>query len=230
MVISEVRDAVKLLSELVDETRTILGALEDGRQYLQQHHENAAGDLADLLEQMRFTVAGAVSATRPVLDFDFTVAGSDVGLQPTRFNEYLLQVNRKIDSAEDSVHRLRGSCERIGDLQQALRQRAAAKPWWALLGDRAGQQALDLSEKMERLYQADHAMVAQISDVLDAGRGSLKAVRDELGKNGGPSVGNVSAAQAVMREQADAFTPVVNDLRQLRDRFAVQIRALDPAT
>ena len=75
-VIAEVREAVGLLARLVEDTRTLLAALEDGRKYLQAKHSDAAGRVADVLEQMRFTVAGTVSVTRVVLDFDFSLGGS----------------------------------------------------------------------------------------------------------------------------------------------------------
>jgi hypothetical protein len=228
MIISEVRDAVELLSDLVDQTRTILEALEDGRAYMQKYYPNATRDLAALLEQMRTTIAGAIDATSPITRFDFTVEGDNVGLQPTRFNDYMREVDDRINETDADVHRLHGSCERIRRLSKTLQRRAHNTPWWALLGDRAGQRANELSPRMRQLYGQDLAMVDQLRVVLQADRAALDAVRAELTKDGGASVRNVSAAQAVMRDQQDALKPVVDDLRRC-DRFAGEIAALDPA-
>jgi poly-gamma-glutamate capsule biosynthesis protein CapA/YwtB (metallophosphatase superfamily) len=228
-VIAEVREAVGLLAKLVEDTRTLLAALEDGRKYLQAKHPDAAGRVADVLEQMRFTVAGTVSVTRVVLDFDFSLGGSaDDKSELARFNNHLIAAGKDIATKDADVSRLRGSCERIRALQWELQERAGNRPWWALLGDKAGQQADQLSKTMERLYLNDDAMATQVTKVLEAGDAALQAVREALrGSDVGPRVEHIPVAQQVLREQADEFAPVIKDLKTLRDRFSDEIRALD---
>jgi hypothetical protein len=158
-VIAEVRDAVKLMAELVDQTRTILSALEDGREYLQRYHPTATTQVAELMEQMRVTVAGAISVTRIVADFDFTVEGTDVDRQPARFNDHLIRVDEQIRIKEEGeLHLLSGSCTQIRRLRDDFQDRAGKRSWWALFGDRAGQRAAELSRTMGRLYESDEDM------------------------------------------------------------------------
>ncbi len=134
-VIGEIRDAVGVLANVVDETRTILDALRDGRAYLQRHHPDARGDLVDLLEQMRTTVAGLVSASRVVTDFDFVVDGSARDRAPDRFNDHLIAAQQRVAYLESELDRLKASCSRIGILSDVLQQRADNRPcgghFWA---------------------------------------------------------------------------------------------------
>ncbi|MEJ7690774.1 MAG: hypothetical protein WKF76_10290 [Nocardioidaceae bacterium] len=55
-VIGEIRDAVAMLSDGVQQIRTLVEALNDGRTYLQSKHPDAQPDLARLLRQMNVTI------------------------------------------------------------------------------------------------------------------------------------------------------------------------------
>lgn len=229
-VISEISAGVSMLAKLTSDTRTILDALADGRAYLKQNHPEAGADLAELLEQIRATVVGLHSASRIVADFDFTIDGSDRDRQPARFNDHLMRFTERADQLAASIELLKGSCTRVLELRDSLNARAQDKPWWALLGDRAGQRAAELSSTMSELYEMDLNMAQAAWEVLHATEMALQEVRNAL--NAGPavsasSVDNVAAAAAVLHEQAEAVRPEVMRLRALRDDLSEQIAAFD---
>jgi hypothetical protein len=125
---------------------------------------------------------------------------------------------------------LKGSCTRILPLRDALSARAADRPWWALLGDRAGQRAGELSSAMSELYELDSDMADAALSVLDATEAALQEVRSALHAGRGvsaSSVENVAAAARVLHEQAEALRPEVNRLRILRDDLSEEIAAFD---
>lgn len=226
-IVAEVRDAIRTLSELVEQTRTILAAIKDGQAYLRKNHPDAKGRLAELLEQMRITISGLVTATRVLTDFDFTVDGTDVDREPARFNNQLIDARKQIGDLEADISRLKGSCTRIERLTQELDKRADNRPWWALLGDRAGQTAWQLAGILHQLYGTDEEMIRSIERTLRASESALDAVRDALREATGASISNVRAAAQVLHEQADGFRPIERQLKQLRNDLGDQIAALD---
>jgi len=228
--IAEVRDAVAAIAQLVDQTRTVLDALADGRAFLQKNHPDARGDLADLLEQMRVTVVGLHSASRIVTDFDFTVDGSDRDRQPARFNEHLMRFTERVASLDEDVSRLKGSCTRVLKLSEALDARANERPWWALLGDRAGQRAAELASTLYELYGIDGDMADLARRVLEASEASLREVRSVLragADTNAATVNQIDRAAAVLHEQADELRPQIARLIELRDALSRHIAALD---
>ena len=229
-VIAEVRDAISLIADLVDQTRTILDALTDGRAYLAKNHPDAKGDLSDLLEQMRAPIVGLHSAARIVSDFDFTVDGSERDREPARFNEHLIALGERQASLSENISLLKGSCTRVLRLSQDLDARAQDRPWWALLGDRAGQQANELGRTLHRLYGLDSDMADHARAVLHATERSLDEVRAILraGRDSAAvSVKNVNAAARVLHDQALGVRPQLSRLENLRDELQRHIAALD---
>ena len=229
-VITEVRDAIGVIVDVVEKTRSLLKVVSDGREYLRKRHPDARADLAALLEQMRTTVVGLHSASRVVTDFDFTIDGSDRDRQPARFNDHLLRFQEQVALLQQDISALKGSCHRVLVLSTALEHRAGDQPWFAMLGDRAGKRAGELSTTLHELYQLDNNMAIQARLVLAASEESLNAVRAEL--RGGAaasaaSVANVDRAAAVLHEQAEALRPEIARLLDLRNALEDEIRALD---
>jgi hypothetical protein len=229
-VIAEIRDAVAMIADVVDQTRTLLAALNDGREYLQKNHPGASEDLGALVKEMSTTVAGLHSASRIIIDFDFTVDGNDRDREPARFNEHLIQFGSRVASLENDIASLKGSCSRVKELSKSLDARAGDRPWWALLGDRAGLRAGELSTTLLRLYGMDWDMAENALSVLRATDAALGEVRSALHADrtaSGSSTANIDAAAHVLHEQAQELRPQVVRLADLRRDLEVQIAALN---
>jgi hypothetical protein len=224
--LEKVLDAVRALADLIAQTRTILEAIRDGRAYLARNHPEAREDLAHLLEQMHITLAGLISVTRVVTDFSFTIDGSERDRQPDRFNDRLMDARAETGKLEADIWRLKDSCQKVEDLTKALNRRARNSPWWALLGDRAGQMAWDLARDLHELYGTDEEIIERINEMLKASDKALSAVNEALRAGDGSSVHNVDKAAAILREQAEAIRPVEDQLKQLRDELSDQIAKL----
>lgn len=226
MIVNEVKETVALIAEIIENTRTILSALEDGQAYLKKNHPDAKNDLADMMKQMKATVAGLISITRVVTYFDFTSDGTDMNREPARFNEHLLAARNQVADLESDIQSLKGSCSRIQELSLKLEKRAGNRPWWALLGDRAGQRADELSWRLSSLYFNDLDMAQTAKRTLHACEQALDAVRQELRRGGAVSTSNVPRAQNLLDEYAAEFRTAETGLRDLRDRLSDQIGAL----
>ena len=229
-VVGEVREAVKGIAELVDGTRTIMDALKDGNAYLRRNHPDAQGLLAELLEQMRTTVVGLRQVMRVVTGFDFMMDGTERDRGPRAFNEHIITSGQELDDLEEDMSRLKGSCTRVSELAVRLQERAGATPWWALLGDRAGQRAQELSGELHKLYQRDDALLKRADTVVEAMRAGLASVREELqaGTVGSAmSVQNVERAAVRLHEVAEELRPLEGQLKKLRNEISDQIASLD---
>jgi hypothetical protein len=224
--VREVIDGVKALADLIVGTRTMLEALHDGQAYLARNYPDAKSDLAELLKQMRITVAGVNRATSVVTDFWFTIDGSTRDGEPARFNESLIRAREQVAKLEADISALKGSCWKVNELSQALDRRANHQPWWAMLGDKAAQRAWELADKLHTLYGADEGIIQRIEQILVAQDRALDAVKRALQAGHGSSVENVAKAAAVLDEQANALKPARDQLKQLRDDLDDQIRTL----
>ena len=189
--------------------------IENGRDYLQKHHNDASGGVADMLEQMRTTVAGALSVVRNIAEFADGAAQGD-------FEQRLDAADHAIDSAAERIPLLKGSCTRIGEIADELGRRFVGRPFWAIFGKSADRRAGELSQTMNEIYRDDAAMTYQVYELLEAGREAVNQARAELRKPGG-----LAGAQAFMSEQGEALLPVVDELRVLRDRIGAMITAFD---
>ena len=105
--------------------------IENGRDYLQKHHNDASGGVADMLEQMRTTVAGAFERGPEHREFADGAAQGD-------FEQRLDAADHAIDSAAERIPLLKGSCTRIGEIAEAGPSLRRAL-FWAIFGKSARQ-------------------------------------------------------------------------------------------
>ena len=230
-VIGEIRDAVAMLSDGVRQMRTLVEALNDGRLYLQSKHPDAQPDLARLLRQMNVTITGLISAAETITSIDFTLDGPARATAPAEFNKELRKANAKRARHENNLSQLHGSCTRMEEISQRLDARANNKPWWALLGDKGGQQAETLATTFAQLFFWDEQMVEQARQVLAASQQALEEVRATLQARpgvAGMSIENVDAAAKVLWSQQAELRPQVSQLKTLRDDVAALVSGLDP--
>ncbi len=103
-VVKEISDVVGLIKDSLETTRDIMKAMQDGSAYLQRYHPEARKDLTELLTEMRVTLLGLYSATGIITDFEFTIDGSDVDRQPSRFNDEVIRTRQRINES-------RATCE-----------------------------------------------------------------------------------------------------------------------
>ena len=230
-VIGEVRDAVRAMADLVAQTRVILQAIKDGTAYLQKNFPDAQGDLSELLEEMRTTVVGLISASRVVPDFAFTVDGSDLGRQPARFNDHLVKSGKTLSRLKEDVSRLKGSCTDMIAIRDRLGDRAGSAAWWTVLGipDKAQATAQKLQVAFGRLYEIDVTMTQQAGVVLNGTEQALERVRAALltgPDTSAMSVDNVQRAAKVLHDQAVVLRPQLRELEELRDDLSDEIRKL----
>ncbi len=76
--VSEVADVIRMLADIVKNTRGIVDAVNDGRKFLASRHPEAQQDFSDLLGQMQRTVEGLAEVTKVISGFRFVSDGGTV--------------------------------------------------------------------------------------------------------------------------------------------------------
>jgi hypothetical protein len=224
-VVQEIRDAVGLIKDSLETTREIMKAMQDGAAYLRRYHPEARKDLAGLLAEMRTTLLGLYSATSIITDFEFTIDGTDVDRQPSRFNDEVIRARQKINESRANVRSLKGSSSKVENLSQSLSQ--GQSNFFERLFDQRQTRAMDLGMKLHMLYGTDEDMVRAVRRVLDASEAALNAVNAALRSDGvGASVKNVQEASKILHEQAAALRPVRDELNTLSQGVEDQIASL----
>jgi len=219
-IVGEIADTLQLLARVVNDTRTLVKSINDGREYLARKHPDAANDFKELLEQMQITVEGLASVTGVVTGFRFTV-GSEYAQERdlARFNEYVIDQGKKIEKLRGEIRTLKGSCDRIRELQKSLNKRDGEGWSWSsmfgLLGVEPGPSREDLADAIGEFYTSDERMIETIEETLRLAELALADVDSKLGPPGEARAFNVPAAAQMLRVYAGAFQKSQQDLRRL---------------
>lgn len=228
--IGEIADAVKLLKDVVSNTRDIVAAIDDGRAYLKAKYPQARPDFAELLVEMRATVSGLSQVTGLLTNFSFTVEGPAADTEAVRFNEYVINMDPAINDLNDHIADLKGSCTKIIELKARLDDRAGKSDFWApflwLLGVSSTEQATNLANQLAEFYMVDQRMIEAIETMLRIARQALDEVTEALG---GPGVSHpylVPKAAGVLASYSLPFRDQRKDLDSLKESMTEVIKQL----
>jgi hypothetical protein len=217
MVVRDVAEAIRLVGQAIDHTRTIVEAVNDGRKYLEKFHPDAKKDLTALLNEMSKTLEGLAEVAGVITGFQFTAEGPGRELEPARFNRYVVQKEQKAKRLRAHRGDLKGSCEKIRRHRQALDDRAG-EPWsgWALvLGEKRKQRRAKLSSDLNQLYADDQQIIFLIENLMRAADLALDDVRAALGSRTKAYPENVPRAADVLEEHATRFKPIHDECSDL---------------
>jgi hypothetical protein len=215
--VREVAEAVKLLSDVVQSTRKMVEAVNDGKKFLEAKHPRAKKEFAELLLQMQSTVEGLADVTGVISRFRFT-AGRAADMEPVRFNNYVIDEEKKVVALRGRIQELRADCKRVRVLRDALNAQGETKDWtsmWDLLGDKAAKRAIELATTLSNFYADDQAMINVIERMLRMAEQALEDVSDALAPAGTAYPANVPTATAVLNTYSAAFKQPKRDLDRL---------------
>lgn len=226
MLVRELVDTVKLLSDLISGTRDIVEAINDGRRYLAERFPTAEPDFAELISQMQRTLEGLAEVTKVVsaFRFDIETTGSDLA----RFNDYVLEQGVTVVRLGGSIRDLKGSCEKVRRVRDSLDAKAG-HGWgslFGLLGQKAEDRRSELISPVSNFYADDQRIIEMIESLLKMSQAALDEVDAELGPPGVAHAYNIPAAAATLRVYAAVFKESDRELLALIDTLDEARRAL----
>ena len=134
-IIQEIADALDVLGKIVKNTRSIIQAVNDGKEYLARRYPDANEDFAELLKQMRITVEGLAKATGIMTGFRFVVGSEQAAEKDlVRFSNYLIEQKENITRLRGEVRKLKADCNKIEILRDALNERHKKPSWSSMFG------------------------------------------------------------------------------------------------
>jgi hypothetical protein len=211
-VVREVSDLLKIAADGVENIRSIHKAAKDGYAYLNRYHEDARADLAGLLDELVKLTQVTAEASAIVTRFDFTVAGTDVGREPARFNKYLVQhktVQRKLAAQLDET---RTHCSQVGYHYAGLKAKAenGDNPFAVLFKARRTR-AEQLAHLVGDIYSDDSRVLEQFTSIANAIDLALEDVRSVLAPDGEARPEHVPRAARVLAQHAKLFRPIESE-------------------
>jgi hypothetical protein len=221
--VNEVADALKLVADGINNVRTIVEAARDAPRYLSRHYPNASDELASLLEELAKLVQLQAEASSVVTHFDFTVTGTDMGRQPSRFNDYLLEHKAVAERYRLQLDQTRTHCSQIGLHLFGLRTAIGKHGLRDIFGLWKAPQksAQDAARLLEEVYSNDAVVLDEFQNMANAVDKALTDVRNALGGPGRVFIENVPQAANVLNGYAQQFAPVESNANYL----AQQLRA-----
>ena len=230
--VREIADAVELVAKLVHNTRSIVQAVNDGREYLARRYPDAANQFADLLDQMQITVEGLADTTAVMSGFYFVQGDrrtTERDLQS--FRSYVIAQDEKVASLRTQVRKLKADCDKIRTLRDDLNARRDDGTWssmFGLLGMRKSGKRDDLAAAISEFYADDQRMIYEIEELLTLSRQALRDVRSALGPPGHADPNNVPTAARMLGIYSEAFHEPQEQLQKLVDELqntATQLRS-----
>lgn len=236
VLVSEVADVIKMLGDVVKNTREIVEAVNDGRKFLASRHPDAQKDLSKLIHQMQLTVEGLAKVTSVISRFRFVTAGGTVvpataSRELARFNNYIVKQERDVARLKNRIRTLRADCEKVRKLRDKLDARTETRSWgtmFGLLGAKARKRSLELHNFLSTFYADDQRMVELFRRTLDLAEKGIKDVESALGPPGTQNPYSVPMAAEVLRTYAVLFDEPHNELHRLADTLSEARTALIP--
>ena len=229
-IVQEIADALALVSGVVNNTRSLVRAVNDGREYLQRNFKEAGPDFAELLQQMEITVVGLAKATGVVSGFRFTVGSEAAAEEDLRtFNRYVVDQRNVVASLRGEIRTLKADCDKIRELRDGLNARLDRTSWSAmfgLLGIKAGQGRDELASTISNFYADDLRMILAIEQILHLAETALTDVDQSLGEAGVARPYNVPRAARMLGAYSVMFREPEQELNDLVDKLHEAVREL----
>lgn len=218
---SGVAGVLKLIADVVRDTRELVEALNDGRKFLAAKHPEAESQFAELLEQMEKTVVGLSQVTALVTSFGFvSERGKIPASEAVRFNNYVMDQRKQIVALRSDIRKLKGNCDKVRAIRDDLNKRAKGNDWSALFGllnVKSKKRAGELAGIISNFYADDQRMLDVIGELLKTADRALTEAERALGSPGQVYVSELDTAAAVLAMYAAVFGTHQADLDALAD-------------
>ena len=225
MPLAEIAASVKMMGEVVTNTREIVKAVNDGREYLKHYYPDAQEDISKLLQQIQRAIEGLGSVTKVISGFRFVLVGTSVDRTAAdrdlaRLNDYLIAQRDKTLALKGNIRKLKADCDKVRRLRNNLDARTKSRSWgsmFELLIPEARKRSHELHSVLSNFYADDQRMIQLLQESLGVAEKAVEEVEGVLGPSGIANPYNVPLAAQVLGLYADIFRVPNNDLQNLAD-------------
>jgi hypothetical protein len=215
--VSDIAEVVKMVADVVRNTREIIQAVNDGRKYLELNYPDSKDEWADLLYQMQRTVEGLAEVTKVVSAFRFS-GGPAADYDTVRFNNYVIEQKAKLAELNGRLRDLKGSSGKVRDLRDALNAHSTDRKWdsmFGLLGEKGRRDAAELASVLSNFYADDEKLADTIRRMMELAEAAVKDVDAALAPAGIAHPIYIPDAAAVLGVYATIFAEPQRELNTL---------------
>jgi hypothetical protein len=210
--IKDILDALKLVSEGIDNVKSILDAVKTGANYLNTQHPDVQGNVQKLVVELGKSVGVVKQASAVLTNFRFAVSADGRSDELARFNDYFIKSKTEAQFLRDHIQDLRTHCSKVRDHAHQIGARSNADGFVALfasvlnLRDPAREQ--ELSQNLDRLAFEDFAVANAADRMVVSLEEALMLVQNALGAGGAMYPKNIPAAADVLAAVGPAFQQI----------------------
>lgn len=215
--VSDIAEVVKMVADVVRNTREIIQAVNDGRKYLERNYPDSKDEWADLLYQMQLTVEGLAEVTKVVSAFRFS-GGPAADYETVRFNDYVIEQKAKLVELNGRLRDLKGSSGKVRDLRDALNAHSEDRGWasmFGLLGEKGRRDAIELASVLSNFYADDEKLADTIRRMMELAEAAVNDVDAALAPAGIADPAFIPDAAAVLDVYATIFAEPQRELNTL---------------
>jgi hypothetical protein len=229
--IGDLADGLSKLASIIQDTKVLVKAINDGRDFLKAQNPQAIPKFAALLVEVRATVVGLANVTRIVSDFKFNASDDLSQAETVRFNNYMMERRGMVTALkEGGIKSLKGNCEQIMRIREDLQSQAGKRnmaSMFGLLGGKQQERIYKLSEVLVNFYGADLEIIKTIEDMLKLSEAAVEDVQSALLDGNGMMQGyNIPKAASRLQFYSDLYKKSQAQLDILLTDIDDQVKAL----
>lgn len=205
--LKEVVDGLKLVSEGIKSVKTIMDAVQSGRNYLRAKHPEVQNDLRELVAELRKSLLVIKQASAVLTNFRFAVAADTQGTDLMRFNDYFIKSKTDSQYLQDHIDDLRTHCSKVRDHAFRISESVGTglAGIFALLGLNSPKNEKELAERLDKLSYEDFEVANSAQIMLTCLKEALTDVQNALGEGGAMYPENVPQAASLLSQYGRQF-------------------------
>jgi hypothetical protein len=208
--IKDVLDGLKLVSEGIQNVKTIAKAVKDGTNYLKAKHPDVRDELRALLEELRKNMNVIKQASAVLTNFRFAVAKPS---ELERFNDYFIKSKTEAQQLHNQIDDLRTHCSKIRMHAEKITHSAASPAFavFSLLGLNSPQREAELGKKLYEIAYGDLSIAYSAERMLGYLEEALKDIQNALGTGGAMDAKKIPDAARLLGQYGPAFEKLENE-------------------
>jgi hypothetical protein len=210
--IKDILETLKLVSEGIDNVKSILDAVKTGTNYLKTKYPNVQGDVHGLVVELGKSLGVIKQASAVLTNFRFAVTADGRGDELARFNDYFIKSKTEAQFLRDHIQDLRTHCSKIRDYAQQIGARSNTSDFVAIFASvlnlRDPVREKQLAEKLDRLAFEDFEVANAADRMVASLEAALMMVQNALGSGGAMYAENIPAAAGVLAAVGPAFEQI----------------------
>ena len=228
--IKDVLEALKIVSEGINNVKSILDAVKTGANYLKTQHPDVQGDVQKLVVELGKSLGVVKQASAVLTNFRFAVTVDGRSDELARFNDYFIKSKTEAQFLRNHIQDLRTHCSKVRDHAQQIGARSNTNGFVALFASllnlRDPTREQELGQKLDRLAFEDFEVANAADRMVTSLEAALMLVQNALGTGGAMYPKNIPAAADVLAAVGPAFEQIELQASQtLRDvqKFATAL-------